>query len=226
MSNKPRILYVEDDANLAFVTRDNLEENGYVITHCTDGDKALKAFNANIFDLCILDIMLPKTDGFTVAIKIREKNHHIPILFLTAKNLNEDKIQGFKTGADDYITKPFSIDELVLKIEVFLKRNKVNVEQELNYTLGKHLFVYNNLSLKTDEEETRLTQKEGDLLLFLCKNLDQVVRREEILMQIWGKDDYFLGRSLDVFISRLRKYLRDSATIETIHGVGFKMSAI
>lgn len=226
----PKILYVEDDVNLGFVTTDNLTLGGYKTTYCKDGKSALDALNKEKFDLCILDIMLPEIDGFSLAKTIRESDKNIPIIFLTAKTMKEDKIAGFKTGADDYITKPFSIEELLLRIEVFLKRNKVDVAETLpvKLTLGKYAFDFENLSLKVDEHSSQLTLKEAELLRFFCLNRNKVLKREEILKTLWGDDDYFMGRSLDVFISRLRKYLKDDPNInlENIHGVGFRMSAV
>lgn len=224
MSKKPHLLYVEDDETLSFVTRDNLELQGYHITHCLDGHQALHSLQNAQFDLCILDVMLPEMDGFTLAREIRKTDRDIPILFLTAKSLKEDRIEGLKLGADDYITKPFSIEELMLKIEIFLRRSKVHLaEPPALLRIGSYTFDYANLTLTGTGAPKRLTQKEADLLRFLATNRNQVVKRSEILEQIWGEDDYFLGRSLDVFISRLRKYLSQDARlrIENIHGVGF-----
>lgn len=227
-SENTHILYVEDDEALSFVTMDNLEDAGYNIHHCENGVEALNEFNKHHFDLCILDIMLPKMDGFTLAEKIREKNKHIPILFLSAKSLNEDKIMGFKLGGDDYITKPYSIEELKLKIKVFLKRSKIINDKKIkkNYKLGSYTFKYKELSLIIDEDFRTLTQREADLLLFFAQNSNKILERSEILLEIWGKDDYFLGRSLDVFISRLRKYLNEDVRVEleNIHGVGFRLN--
>jgi DNA-binding response OmpR family regulator len=223
---KPHLLYVEDDESLSFVTKDNLELQGYHITHCADGRKALEVMRKEDFDLCILDVMLPEVDGFTIAKEIRSYNQHVPIIFLTAKSLKEDKIRGLRLGGDDYITKPFSIEELILKIEVFLKRSQVTPqESDFSYSLGAFQFDYKNLILFTEEEERRLTQKEADLLKLFLDNRNQVLKRSLILERLWGEDDYFLGRSLDVFISRLRKYLKPDPNIriENIHGVGFKL---
>lgn len=225
---KPHILYVEDDESLGFVTRDNLELQGYQITHCEDGKTAMELIKNSSYDLCILDVMLPEVDGFTLAKEIRRYDVDTPIIFLSAKSLKEDKIHGLKIGGDDYMTKPFSIEELVLKIEIFLRRNKVNsTKTASNYRIGIYEFDYENLSLFTGEDQKRLTQKEADLLRFLIENKNQVLKRSMILERLWGTDDYFLGRSLDVFISRLRKYLKKDETlkIENIHGVGFKFKA-
>ena len=227
MNYKSHLLYVEDDESLSFVTRDNLELQGYQITHCTKGSEALEAFAKQTFDLCILDVMLPEVDGFTVAQAIREKDTQVPILFLTAKSLKEDKIKGLKLGGDDYITKPFSIEELILKIEIFLRRSKINTTAPTSkfVQIGKYAFDYQNLTLSLNGKDIRrLTQKEADLLRFLATHKNQVIKRAAILETLWGEDDYFLGRSLDVFISRLRKYLNQDKQlrIENIHGVGFQ----
>ncbi|MBN2681638.1 MAG: response regulator transcription factor [Bacteroidales bacterium] len=230
MIKKAKLMYVEDDIHLSFVTIDNLEIQGYQVVHFEDGATALSAFENDTFDLCILDVMLPNMDGFELAKRIRAQNQQIPIIFLTAKSLKEDKIAGLKLGADDYLTKPFSIEELILKIDIFLKRSsKIEIrpqpEKEI-YTVGlKYEFDYKNLTLSCDSENVRLTQKEADLLKLFAQNPNEVIKRDIILTKIWGKDDYFLGRSLDVFISRLRKYLRkdQSIVIENIHGVGFNM---
>jgi len=218
------ILYVEDDESLAFLTVDQLEEQGYAVVHCADGASGWDAFREGGFDLCILDVMLPHMDGFTLAEKIRKMDPHIPILLLTARSLKEDRIQGFKIGADDYIIKPYSMEELILRIQVFLRRKSV-VPAAGQETLlaGKYRFEPQNLRLQFGDEEVMLTQRESELLEFLLKNRSRVVKRSEILEKIWGQDDYFLGRSLDVFISRLRKHLSrdESIRIENIHGVGF-----
>lgn len=221
----PRILYVEDDETLSFITKDHLELKGYEVIHCTDGLEALDNFKAGDFDLCVLDVMLPKMDGFTLATEIRKRDRDIPILFLTAKSMKEDRLEGLRLGGDDYITKPFSIEELILRIEVFLRRNKVQTDiPVVQYHIGSYLFDYSNLSLNLDGQEYSLTQREADLLKFLAEHPNRVMKRSEILLNVWGEDDYFLGRSLDVFISRLRKYLKEDerVSIENIHGVGFK----
>ncbi|MBI5914231.1 MAG: response regulator transcription factor [Bacteroidetes bacterium] len=223
---KAHLLYVEDDESLGFVTKDNLELQGYRITHCTDGKSALQAAIEEKFDLCILDVMLPEMDGFTVAEEIRRFNAEIPIIFLTAKSLKEDKIKGLKLGGDDYITKPFSIEELILKIEIFLRRRIVSSPATplSKFQFGCYNFDYLNLGLTCNGHTDTLTQREADLLKFFLEHPNQVVKRSEILEKLWGEDDYFLGRSLDVFISRLRKYLKndENLKIENIHGVGFR----
>ncbi len=231
MKPKAKILFVEDDLSLGFVTKDNLEWQGYAIVHCVDGLEAEEVFKKNDFDLCILDVMLPKQDGFTLAQKIRQRNQEVPIIFLTAKSLKEDRIHGLKIGADDYLTKPFSIEELVLKIEIFLKRNKIGAgtaPARQIFDIGTYSFDFENLELKHPDEVQKLTLREGEVLRLFCLNPDRVLKREDILNNIWGDDDYFIGRSLDVFISRLRKCFKHDASIriENIHGVGFKLVGI
>lgn len=219
-------MYVEDDETLSFVTKDNLELHGYEVVHCMDGETAVDTFyKANDFDLCILDVMLPKMDGFAVAEKIRSADPNVPVLFLTAKSMKEDRIHGLKLGADDYITKPFSIEELILKIEVFLRRKYVTVAINDVFRIGEYEFDYRNLTLSIKQESRNLTQKEADLLKMLLDHKNNVLKRSVILEKLWGEDDYFLGRSMDVFISRLRKYLSDDQRIklDNIHGVGFKL---
>lgn len=219
------LLYVEDDESLGFVTRDNLEQQGYTITHCTDGNSASEAIRKGGFDLAVLDVMLPEKDGFTLAEEIRKFDKQTPIIFLTAKSLKEDKLRGLKLGGDDYITKPFSIEELMLKIDIFLRRRNITESKSNDdFRLSTYEFDYANLALKHPEKTRTLTQREADLLKFLLENKNQVLKRSDILERIWGEDDYFLGRSLDVFISRLRKYLKldDLIKIENIHGVGFR----
>ena len=224
-----RLLYVEDDETLAFLTVDQLETQGYTVVHCTDGKSAIEAFKSDDFDLCILDVMLPKMDGFSLAEEIRKRNESIPIIFLTAKSLKEDRITGLRLGADDYITKPYSIEELLLKIQVFLRRRNIEEQSpDEQYRIGAFHFDYPNLHLHipgNDDTEQVLTQREADLLRFFAQNKNQVVKRSDILLQIWGEDDYFMGRSLDVFISRLRKYLApdEKVELENIHGIGFRL---
>ena len=221
---RAHLLYVEDDESLSFVTRDHLELQGYQVTHCPDGGSARMAIESGQYDLCLLDVMLPETDGFTLAKEIRRKNTEVPILFLTARSLKEDRLHGLRLGADDYITKPFSIEELILKIEVFLRRSRaVSTPVPQEYTIGAYAFNYPNLELKHGADVRRLTQKEADLLQYLIRHKNQVIKRGDILEEVWGENDYFLGRSLDVFISRLRKYLKEDASIkvENVHGVGF-----
>lgn len=226
MQPKAKILLVEDDSSLGFVIKDNLEENGYEVIFSADGEHAWQQFMRNNIDVCLLDVMLPKKDGMALAAQIRKKNEKIPILFITAKSMDDDRIAGFKAGGDDYITKPFNMQELLLRIEVFLKRtqNKGNTAVQ-KYKIGSLVFDYANLVLKHATHEYQLTQKEADLFKYLCDHANTVVKREEILLNVWGKDDYFLGRSMDVFMTKIRKYIKGGTGIElqTIHGVGFKL---
>lgn len=226
MSHKAKILYAEDDETLGFVTYDSLVENGYDVVHKEDGVAALKAFKEDTFDVCILDVMMPKKDGFQLAQDIRKLNQEIPILFLTAKSMKEDRIEGLLLGGDDYITKPFSIEELVLRIEVFLKRKSIVKATVPVMEAGDYKLDYANLTLSHPEVNKKLTQKEADLLKLLFENKNNTVRREDILVKVWGRNDYFLGRSMDVFISRLRKYLKQDArlSIQNLHGIGFMLA--
>jgi DNA-binding response OmpR family regulator len=222
-----KILYVEDDPNLGFVTKDNLEIEGFEILHFTDGKEAWKMFKKDKFDLCLLDVNLPELDGFSLAEKIRSQNNQIPIIFLTAKIMQEDKITGLKIGGDDYITKPFSIEELILRIRVFLKRNSVSDSTATTdqFTCGSYEFSFSQQTLTFDQDVQKLTHREAEVLKFLLERKNHVVKREDILTAIWGRDDYFLGRSMDVFVTRIRKMLSSDPNIkiENIHGVGFKL---
>jgi len=223
----PKVLYAEDDETLAFLTKDNLEQNGYDVHHCADGNICLEAFHNNQFDICILDIMLPKKDGFELASEIRQANIEIPIIFLSAKTLKEDRIKGLRLGADDYLVKPFSIEELLLKISIFLKRSLKNPSSDTSvYTVGKYKFDTNNYLIYNELEKISLTQREAELLKLFLDNKNVVLKREQILKSLWGDDNYFMGRSLDVFISRLRKILasEQNISIENLHGIGFKFN--
>jgi DNA-binding response OmpR family regulator len=228
MSEAIRIFYVEDDETLSFITKDQLEEQGYEVHHFNNGKDAVAAFEQGKYHLAILDIMLPGSDGFTIAGAIRQKDEQIPVLFLSAKSLEEDRLKGFQLGADDYITKPFSMEELLFKIKVFLKRssagNQVSKEKS-NGKIGRYLLDMERLRLINGQSEQDLTVKEADLLHLFMLNTNNTLKREDILIALWGKNDYFLGRSLDVFISRLRKYLSEdeNISIQTLRGVGFRM---
>lgn len=227
--DKAKILLVEDDANLGFVIKDNFEQDIFDLVLCVDGEEALQKFKTEEFHLCILDVMLPKMDGFTLAKEIRKINNEIPLLFLTAKSLKEDKIEGFNIGADDYITKPFSIEELILRCKVFLRRTKSKNEPKHQIIgIGKYQFDTANQTLRISEEKKKLTHRESILLQLLAENIGNVVKRETLLKEVWGSDDYFAGRSMDVFISRLRKYLALDPTIEIVnfHSVGFMLKII
>ncbi len=224
---KGTVLLAEDDLSLGYVIKDSLEQEGYQVVLCADGDQALEYFQKGEFDICLLDIMMPVKDGFSVARKIRQKNDIIPILFLTAKSLEEDKLKGFSLGADDYITKPFSMKELLMRMDVFLRRTKKLFSEDIHeFNIGKSRFSYSDLKIYHGEEISNLTQKEADLLKFLCEHPNRILKRDEVLLNVWGKDDYFLGRSMDVFITKLRKHFKSDAdiTLETIHGVGFRFN--
>ena len=221
-----KILYVEDNASLRFVTSDQLEKHSYEVVTCDNGKEAYNLFKKTVFDICVFDVMLPEMDGFKLAKKIRVDNKHIPIIFLTARSMQEDKIEGLKLGGDDYLTKPFNIEELSLKIEIFLKRREVRKELNDSYEVGNYHLDVKEQKLRLNEKERTLTLKETKLLSLLAQKENTIITRENILINLWGKNDYFLGRSLDVFISRLRKYLKDdeNISIENIRGVGFKMN--
>lgn len=224
--SKPKILLVEDDPSLGFVVKDNLSLKGYDVTLCRDGDEGEQEFTKKPFNICVLDVMLPKKDGFALARSIREKNKNVPIIFLTAKAMTDDKLEGFGTGADDYITKPFSLEELYCRIEVFLKRSTASVNESFgSLSIGQYEFDTANFTLKHKNEERVLTSREAEILKQLYLHRDRVLKREEILLAVWGNDDYFLGRSLDVFISKIRKYLKDDPNVQitNFHGVGFKL---
>lgn len=225
--NKGKILLAEDELSLGYVIKDNLEQDGYHVILCPDGEEALTAFGREDFDLCLLDVMMPKKDGFSVAKKIRQKSDVVPILFITAKSMEEDRLKGFATGADDYITKPFSMKELIKRIEVFLRRTKkLHADTTQEFAVGKLRFSYTDLKIYNGDEPSNLTQKEAELLKFLCEHRNHILKREEVLLNVWGKDDYFLGRSMDVFITKLRKHFKADPDInlETIHGVGFRFN--
>lgn len=226
-----KILLVEDDSALRFIVSDNLEQHHYSVDVAEDGEKALELFRTNSYALIILDVMLPLMDGFTVAREIRKVNDQIPIIFLTARSMNEDKIAGLTLGGDDYITKPFSMEELLLKIKIFIRRsNPAAVSQtqteETEITIGNYVFNEEDLMLTCGDFQRRLTLKETELLNFFAANPNKVLSRDEILNHVWGSNDYFLGRSLDVFISRLRKYFSHDPGIKIVnlHGIGFKLT--
>ena len=226
-----KILFVEDDPNLSMILQDYLEMIGFRVDHARDGEEGFEFFKRSRYDLLILDIMMPKKDGFTLADDIRKINTKVPIIFLTAKNMKEDRIRGFQAGCDDYMTKPFSTEELSLRIKAILKRCAISSEneddrEEKNFSIGKFTFDSNNMLLTSDDdEERRLTRKETGLLRLLCLNVNSLLSREVALETIWGENDYFIGRSMDVFIAKLRKYLKSdpNVKINNVHGIGFKL---
>jgi DNA-binding response OmpR family regulator len=222
---KTNILLAEDDLNLGVLLVDFLETEGYVVKLCKDGEIALKAFQNQSFDICLLDVMMPNMDGFTLAKEIKLKNKNIPIIFITAKSLKEDKLIGYDLGADDYITKPFDEEELLWKIKAVIRRvpeSKNNIKQDI-ISIGKYEFDFNNQSLTINGKTQRITEKESDILNYLSQHRNHIIKREAMLKELWGENDYFLGRSLDVFISKMRRYLKEDSTItiENVFGVGF-----
>ena len=226
--NQIRVLLAEDDRNLGNILKNYLEAKGYTTTLCVNGQETIENFNRKEFDFCILDIMMPVKDGFTVSREIRAVDAKIPILFLTAKSMQDDKLQGFEAGADDYITKPFSMEELLLRMHAILRRTEdqgKNVEQENIFKLGQYIFDFNRQLLKIRGREMKLTSKEAGLLRLLCTNANQVLERSVALNKIWQDDSYFNARSMDVYIVKLRKYLKEDPSVELInvHGIGFKL---
>ena len=227
MEKKGTILLAEDDDHLRELVKDALEDENFSVTACVNGQEAIDVFDKNKFDICLLDIMMPAKDGFTVAKKIRQQSDVIPIILISTKALIEDKVEGYQRGADDYIVKPFNMKELLLKLDVFLRRTKkMFSETKQEYHIGKIFFSYTDLRLSNEEGIFDLKQKEADLLKFLCEHPNRILKREEILTEVWGKNDYFLGRSMDVFMSKVRKYLRadPSIVLETIHGMGYRFT--
>lgn len=230
MSTKSRILLAEDDKNLGSVLKAYLEAKGFNTILCIDGKEALEAYKRNEFDFCIFDIMMPVMDGFTLAKEIRKIDKKIPFLFLTAKSMQEDKIHGFELGADDYLTKPFSMEELLLRIHAIQRRTLASKAVKLDdniFKFGDYTFDHNRQLLTVGKKQTKLTSKEADLLKLLCQNINTVLDRSMALNKIWYDDSYFNARSMDVYITKLRKYLKDDPKVELInvHGVGFKLVA-
>ncbi|MBL4716697.1 MAG: DNA-binding response regulator [Bacteroidetes bacterium] len=227
MPEKIKILLAEDDPSLGTIFTEYLQLKGFEVTLCIDGELGLEEFKKSIYDLCILDIMMPKMDGFTLAKEIRSMNKNVPFIFLTAKSMREDKIQGFELGADDYITKPFIMEELLLRIKAILRRTSGGKDGKANNTfeVGKYNFDASQQMLEINKKEQHLTTKESELLKMLCLNVNEVLKREVALKMIWGDDDYFTARSMDVFITKLRKYLSGDSNIQimNVHGQGFKL---
>lgn len=226
---KVKILLVEDDTNLGFLLFEFLESNDFDVKLYRDGVSGLNGFNSSDFDFCILDVMLPQMDGFTLAEKIREKNKKIPVIFLTARSMKEDKLRGFRIGIDDYVIKPFDEDELLFRIQSILNRvnqPEQNKQQRQIIQLGQYTFDVQNQELKIGNESKRLTSKENKVLAMLAKSKNTIVNRDDIMKEVWGETGYFIGRSLDVFISKLRRYLQaePGIKIETIPTVGIILS--
>jgi DNA-binding response OmpR family regulator len=225
-----KILLVEDDPNLGLLLQDYLQLKGkFDVVLCKDGEEGLRSFTKHNYDLLILDVMMPKKDGFTLGKEIRKINAHVPIIFATAKGMIEDKMQAFNLGGDDYITKPFRIEELLLRINALLKRTenseKKEEEQQSNFKVGKYDFDYKGQTISIQGNNQKLSTKEAELLRLLCLRKNEVLTREEALLNIWHDDNYFNGRSMDVFLSKIRKYLKDDPNVEIInvHGRGYKL---
>lgn len=232
MKKTPKILLCEDDQNLGLLLSEYLNAKGFETSLATDGAEGMKLFRRENFDFVILDVMMPQKDGFTVAREIRESDRHTPILFLTAKSMKDDTLEGFRAGADDYMTKPFSMEELLMRVNAILKRAAAlpeEGEEVTEFEIGKYRFDYNRqrITIAGSEDEERLTTKENELLYLLCKNKNGLLERNYALNAIWGDDNYFNGRSMDVYIAKLRKHLKDDPAIEIInvHGKGFKLLA-
>ena len=228
MEQKLHILLCEDEESLGMLLREYLQAKGYDAELYLDGESGYKAFMRSKFDMCLLDVMMPKMDGFTLAREMRMQNPDVPIIFLTAKNLKEDILEGFKLGADDYLTKPFSMDELVYRMEAILRRVKgKNQRNVVRYQLGKFVFDVQRQILSDGDNQTKLTTKESELLTLLCAHANEVLERELALKTIWIDDNYFNARSMDVYVTKLRKHLRDDDSIEinNVHGKGYRLIA-
>ncbi|HAA13475.1 MAG TPA: DNA-binding response regulator [Cytophagales bacterium] len=228
MAESTKLLLVEDDPNLGSILHEYLTLKGYSATLARDGQAGWERFLSDPYDLCILDVMLPKMDGFTLAEKIRDRDGHVPFLFLTAKSMKEDAIHGLKLGADDYLTKPFSMEELLLRMEAILRRTKagpIRHEQAASLSFGQLSFDPTQQQLSGPQGDQRLTGKEAALLHLLCQHLNQTLDRKTALKEIWGDDSYFNARSMDVYIAKLRKHLKQDPGLEllTVHGQGFKL---
>lgn len=224
-TKKFKILLAEDDLNLGLLLQDFLESEQFEVKLCKDGEMAIKAFESGPFDLCLFDVMMPKVDGFAVAKFIRTKSEKLPIIFITAKSLKEDKLKGYALQADDYITKPFDEEELLWKIKAILRRvsEQTVANNSSQVTVGNYIFDFKNQSLTLNGTCKRITEKESEILNYLVNHPNCIIKREVMLTELWGDNDYFMGRSLDVFITKIRKYLKDdpSISIENVFGVGF-----
>ena len=226
MNDRFSILLCEDDENLGMLLREYLNAKGYSTDLCPDGDAGYKAFVKNRYDMCVLDVMMPKMDGFTLAQEIRQANAEVPIVFLTAKTLKEDVLAGFKIGADDYLTKPFSMEELTLRIDAILRRTHGKKTKESNiYQVGRFTFDTQKQLLTIDDQQIKLTTKESELLALLCAHSGEILQRDFALKTIWTDDNYFNARSMDVYVTKLRKHLKadPSLEIKNIHGKGYKL---
>jgi len=223
-----KILLAEDDPNLGELLKDYLELKGkYDVSLCQNGEEAIEQYRKDKYDLCILDVMMPKKDGFAVGKEIRKINETVPIIFATAKSMMEDKTRAFELGGDDYITKPFRVEELLLRITALLKRSSKDKEEEPadKFEIGNYYFDYTSQLITYKGQQQKLSTKEAELLRLLCLKKNDVLTREEALVKIWHDDNYFTGRSMDVFLSKLRKYLKEDSNVEivNVHGKGYKL---
>ena len=222
-----KILLVEDDQNFGDVLRSYLEMHDYDVTLATDGVLGLEAFRKSSYDLCVFDVMMPRKDGFTLAKEIREKDEHVPIIFLTAKTMKDDMLAGFRVGADDYVTKPFDSEVLLLKLKAILKRSldKNHDPSQKEFDLGQYHFNFDHRTIAKNGESQKLSPKEAELLRMLCIYKNELLPRQKALKEIWGDDNYFNARSMDVFITKLRKYLKEDTSLDiiNIHGKGFRL---
>jgi two-component system, OmpR family, response regulator len=228
MKKKLNVLLCEDDPNLGLLLSEYLNAKGFQCELATDGQEGIRVYRRSSLDFIILDVMMPIKDGFTVAAEIRQEDKHTPILFLTAKSMKEDTLEGFKVGGDDYLTKPFSMEELLARMHAILRRSAALPDlgdEPREFSIGKYLFDYNKQRLSIGDAEVKLTTKENELMYLLCKNKNGVMERTFALKAVWGDDNYFNGRSMDVYIAKLRKYLKDDPKVEIInvHGRGFKL---
>ncbi len=228
MPARHKVLLLEDDANLGLVLQEHLQMHGFDVSLCVDGEEGMEAFSKDRYDLCLVDIMMPRKDGFEFAREVRRRDQHTPLIFLTAKSLKEDRIEGFKIGCDDYVTKPFSVEELLLRIRAVLRRSggeSLDQISRVEFKIGEFVFDSNRRLLSRAGKEQKLTIRESDLLRLLCLKLNRTLERQDALREIWGDDSYFSSRSMDVFVSKLRKYLKADKRVEivAVHGRGFRL---
>jgi DNA-binding response OmpR family regulator len=225
MTPKINTLLAEDDKNLGVILKKYLEAKNISVTLCSNGEEALNTFKVGSFNFCILDVMMPLMDGFTLSKEIKKLDKKVPIIFLTAKTTQQDILNGFKLGADDYITKPFSMDELLMRIHAVFNRTSAEASSPTSFKLGSFVFDAPRHLLKKNDESRKLTSKEADLLLLLCENMNETLERSVALRKVWYEDSYFNARSMDVYITKLRKYFKDDPKVDlvNVHGVGFKL---
>lgn len=225
MEQQIKVLLAEDDKNLGTILKAYLEAKGFPTELCVNGQEALEKFKRDDFNFCILDVMMPVMDGFALAKEVRKLDKKVPMLFLTAKSMQEDKLRGFELGADDYISKPFSMEELLLRMKAIIRRSAEDTVRATVYQIGKYTFDYNRQLLTSADDESKLTSKEAELLRLLCDNLNKVLDRSVALNKIWFDDSYFNARSMDVYITKLRKFFKDDPRIDlmNVHGIGFKL---